>query len=288
MTVTPDMVNVPTSAASRTASETSPLSTGWADWTVDYLAGLGNGMGTVGSGLKLPHTMIPSGPDLNSVDMHMTDSNSLPPSSAVPMILNESDSLEGILTDDIRADLDQVYFERVHPILPIIYRRRYFSWSEKKSPGPARACLRSAMRAMAAAMSAPGTRFCDQLYAETSRMLQSFSIASKDDIGIEYIQAWLLLGHYELLRVGEHQAMLTAGRCFRLVIMAGLFAIDAAGSEGRSEGAVTGFGDTFSDVEERRRTFWVANCLDRFLCTRNEYPLTLHEDMVCRFPLYNA
>lgn len=37
---------------------------------------------------------------------------------------------------------------------------------------------------------------------------------------------------------------------------------------------------SFSALEERRRTFWVAFCLDRFLCSRNEYPLTLQEEQI--------
>jgi hypothetical protein len=70
------------------------------------------------------------------------------------------------MTEYERADLDQVFFDRVHPVLPLIYRRRCHRWIDQPLPGTARACLRSAMRTIAAAMSAPGARFCDQLYAE--------------------------------------------------------------------------------------------------------------------------
>ena len=202
------------------------------------------------------------------------------------------DNRDPAMTDHMRADLDQVYFDRVHPVLPIIYHRRYFSWADKEHPGATRACLRSAMRAMAAAMSAPGRRFCDQLYTETCDLLEAHKVGSKADISIEYVQAWLLLAHYELLRVGDYQAMLTAGRCLRLVLMARLSDIDAPGRDGVDSAQASPVllyrenvcGDTFSIVEEQRRVFWLSFCLDRSLCLRNEYPLTLQEDMVSASP----
>lgn len=201
-----------------------------------------------------------------------------------------AENKEMIMTDIMRADLDQVFFERVYPVIPIIYHRRYFSWADKEYPGANRACLRSAMRVMAAAMSAPGRQFCDQLYTETRDLLEAQRIESKADISVEYVQAWLLLAHYELLRVGEYQAMLTAGRCLRLVLMARLSDIDASGADGGDASPVlinrdSVRGDTFSIVEEQRRVFWVSFCLDRSLCLRNEYPLTLQEDMVSCLPL---
>ena len=206
--------------------------------------------------------------------------------------ITPADNKDTAMTDMIRADLDQVYFDRVHPVLPIIYHRSYFSWADKEHPGATRACLRSAMRAMAAAMSAPGRRFCDQLYTETCDLLEAHKIDSKADITVEYVQAWLLLAHYELLRVGEYRAMLTAGRCLRLVLMARLSDIDSPGPDGIDcpqafpvlINRETVRGDTFSIVEEQRRVFWVSFCLDRSLCLRNEYPLTLQEDMVSASP----
>ncbi|KAJ5719768.1 fungal-specific transcription factor domain-containing protein [Penicillium malachiteum] len=197
--------------------------------------------------------------------------------------------METNATDHMRADLDQVYFDRVHPVLPLIYPRNFLSWADQENPGAARACLRSAMRTIAAAMSAPGCRFCNEFYAETCRLLENHNMKSNPDQAnsIEHLQAWLLVAHYELLRVNEHQAMLTAGRCFRLVLMARLFEIDTY-KPGETKfqvshtnlGKNNGFKESFSFLEEKRRTFWLAFCLDRFLCSRNDYPLTLSEEMI--------
>ena len=233
---------------------------------------------------SLAMTAIPT--EVQSIPSDLDSSEQTLSYSTEP--ITPADNRDTAITDLMRADLDQVYFDRVHPVLPIIYHRRYFSWADKEHPGATRTCLRSAMRAMAAAMSAPGRRFCDQLYAETCNLLEAHKIGSKADISIEYVQAWLLLAHYELLRVGEYQAMLTAGRCLRLVLMARLSDIDSPKADGVEYPQASPVlmnrenvcGDTFSIVEEQRRVFWLSFCLDRSLCLRNEYPLTLQEDMV--------
>lgn len=254
-------------------SDTSSLndSLGWVDWTTDLSAvGVGLGPGMEGSLANLP--FLESEYSDSSPTMKETKTS---PSSEHMMLGDVVVATTAVITDDIRADLDQKFIERVHPILPFIYWKRFLSWADQKNPVPARACLRSAMQTMAAAMSASSTRFCDQLYAETCALLQAFTTRCKEDIAIEYIQAWLLVGHFELLRVDEHHAMLAASRCCRLVLMARLFQIDhdAAPDSG-------GTTYSFSDVEERKRTFCVAFCLDRLLCSRNEYPLTFQEEMV--------
>ncbi len=148
------------------------------------------------------------------------------------------------------------------------------------------------MRTMAAAVSAQFRSLSDALYTETRRMLEALDTTEQNThwvtgkIQLEQIQAWLLLAHYEYLRMGEHQAMITAGRSFRLVQLAHLCDIDTTElSPLDFSGATSRHGsprsdENFVEAEEKRRTFWLAFNFDRFLSTRNEWPLTLHEDTV--------
>lgn len=136
---------------------------------------------------------------------------------------------------------------------------------------------------MAAAMSAHRCDLVDHLCAETRHLLETqhqTPATPKDEIPLEHIQAWLLLTYSELLRMGEQRAMLTAGRAFRLVQMARLYDVDAPENPQVSRVASDHeLDESFADAEERRRTFWLAFSLDRFLCARSELPLTLHEEM---------
>jgi len=190
-----------------------------------------------------------------------------------------------------------LYFDRVHAVAPIMHKRRYFEWAGQENPSLARACLRSAMRTIAAAVSAQFQCLGDALYAETRRMLEKLDASEHRShwmtgkIQLEQIQAWLLLAHYEFLRMYEHQAMLTAGRAFRLVQLSRLYDVDtpdvgftAASAVSTASSPVSD--EAFAEAEEKRRTFWLAYCFDRFLSTRNEWPLTLHEEMVSILILY--
>ncbi|KAI1171391.1 hypothetical protein F4777DRAFT_582961 [Nemania sp. FL0916] len=184
------------------------------------------------------------------------------------------------ISDLMRADLDEVYFERPHDSFPMVHQQRYFSWAGRDNPSHAQMCLRSAMHTLAAATSAPYRHIANQLYAQTRRLLEeSVQRLSRyrGNVNIEYIQAWLLLAHYESLRVGELQAMLTSGRAFRLVQMARLHDTDAPDMSGGAFATVeeSGPNGRFVIAEERRRTFWTAYTLDYFLSWREEQPLTL-------------
>ena len=145
------------------------------------------------------------------------------------------------------------------------------------------------MHTLVAAMSAPYRGIVNILYNKTCRLLEEFKQAGNKEISwstsqelvpIEYIQAWLLLAHYESLRVNEWQAMLTAGYAFRLVQMARLHEIDAPEKTLAHAIFNSQPNDDWAATEERRRTFWVAYNLDCFLSWSSEWPLTLYENMV--------
>ncbi|KAI1098446.1 fungal-specific transcription factor domain-containing protein [Jackrogersella minutella] len=239
---------------------------------------------------KLPETpaLTSTTPDLAHMGAEWQDNEFLSSEFMTSKQLDSSliNALEGLRISDLEwADL-------VHPVLPIMHKRRYFAWASQASLPPARASLRLAMRTIAAAVS---TQFCgirDKLYAETHRILETPDLSEQGlswmtgNIPLEKIQAWLLLAHYEFLCVHEHQAMITAGRAFRLVQLSRLYDVDIADiSPVELTAAISSPSPTpdegFAEVEEKRRTFWLAFSFDRFLNTRNEWPLTLHEEMIC-------
>ncbi|KAI0165342.1 hypothetical protein GGR52DRAFT_585386 [Hypoxylon sp. FL1284] len=195
---------------------------------------------------------------------------------------------EFVFSDLIRADLDDVYFDRVHHFCPMVHQQRYFVWATQKNPSTARACLRSAMRTLAAVMSAPYGICASVLYVESRHMLEESRRANDTPgtnwpaplVKVEYVQAWILLAHYESLRVYKWQAMMTAGYAFRLIQMYRLHEIDGPRSDGDPLSGGFETSESFEEIEERRRTFWVAYTLDYFLCWRSGWPLTLYEDMI--------
>ncbi|KAI1461778.1 fungal-specific transcription factor domain-containing protein [Annulohypoxylon moriforme] len=207
---------------------------------------------------------------------------------------NSSNVIEDLgISDLIWADLDLLYFDRVHPVLPMIHKRRYFAWSCQEILTPAHLSLRLAMGTLAAAVSTQFPGLSNMLYTEIRRILETPDMSEQGsswmvgNVPLEMIQAWLLVAHYELMCIHENRAMITAGRAFRLVQLSQLQYVDTA--EASSNDAVAALtmpisvtqDEGFAEAEERRRTFWIAFSLDRFLGTGNEWPLTLQEEMTC-------
>jgi len=104
-------------------------------------------------------------------------------------------------------------------------------------------------------------------------MLEGIDLTDDDfrPVQIEQVQSWLLIAFYEFARCGHRRACISAGRAFRLAQMARLHEVDNP-DELVDEDPI--------QKEERRRTFWVAYCLDRLICMSNRAPLTLTEDVV--------
>ena len=174
---------------------------------------------------------------------------------------------------------DMLYFDRVHPNIPIFNQSRYFLRSRQlsQSNGPThQLCLQYAMWTLATALSSQFETHQDDLYRETKQMLDALE-AGEDDMSIvpiEHVQAWLLIAFYEFTRTSFRRGWISAGRAFRLVQLANLHGIDSLENIPQGDDAVM--------IEERRRTFWVAYCLDRFIgFRRGHWPLTITEEGVC-------
>ncbi|KAK3688668.1 fungal-specific transcription factor domain-containing protein [Podospora appendiculata] len=182
-----------------------------------------------------------------------------------------------LLHDLMRADLDQLYFDRVHPNVPIFNQSRYLSWSPHATctGGPSHeTCLRYAMWTLAMAQSSQFESFRDILYHETRQLLETLD-AGENEMGIvhiEQVQAWLLIAFYDFARCSYRRGWVSAGRALRLVQLARLHEVDCPENKVHEEDPVV--------VEERRRTFWVAYCLDRFISLNSHYSLTLVDEVI--------
>jgi hypothetical protein len=132
------------------------------------------------------------------------------------------------------------------------------------------------MWTLAMALSSQFESSRELLYTETRQMLEALDLAEDDQqpVRIEQVQAWLLVSFYELARSSYRRASVSAGRAFRLVQLARLHEVDSPGKAAENEDPVV--------QEERRRTFWVAYCLDRLISMRSRCPLTLMEEVVSR------
>ncbi|KAK1654098.1 fungal-specific transcription factor domain-containing protein [Colletotrichum phormii] len=211
-------------------------------------------------------------------------------SDAIPttMIQGPSDSAFRGIEPLMRADLDQLYFDRVHSFTPFLHQSSYVRKSKEleKRPPPndrsasdgiklSHTCLQYAMWAMASSLSSQFQHLRDNMYREALERLRNLdyldSPVEKEEGLLKQAQAWILISMYELMQVGFHRAWVSTGRAIRFVQLMRLGSIDAGCDKASrlSEDA-----DLFVKNEEKRRTFWMALCLDTIICLVHDLPRT--------------
>ncbi|KAK6381629.1 hypothetical protein LTS17_004688 [Exophiala oligosperma] len=179
----------------------------------------------------------------------------------------------------MRDELDQLYWDRVHPSIPILQQRRYLSWTKFGLKSSAQMCLQSAMWMLATLLSVQIRNLTDALYRQTKQMLvsQNFETDHKDGgCDTEIVQAWLLVAIYESMRASHKQAWMSAGRVYRLVQGFRFHELDKTGTIIEHEDS-----NDIVKREEQRRLFWMAYLLDHLMSLRNDWPITLNEHMIC-------
>lgn len=190
-----------------------------------------------------------------------------------------SEGLDGInISNLMQADLDQLYFDRVHVFAPVLHQRRYFSWARNIAKTEAQSCLRYAMWTLAASVSAHYQNIGDSLYRCTRRALEALDskCTGLTMTEMEQVQAWLLLAIHEFMCVDFSRGWISAGRAFRLIQL---------NWHQYTDGPDVSLTRTdWVDAEQMRRTFWLAYCLDRFISVRNNSPMTFSEQNTTRLP----
>lgn len=141
------------------------------------------------------------------------------------------------------------------------------------------------MWTLAASLSTHCQSIRDSLYTETKKRLEALESRENemDLFDIEEAQAWLLLAIYQFTRTTYRKGWMSAGRVIRLVQLMRLYELDSP-----TEIANQLMEPEWVEVEEKRRTFWMAYTLDRFANIRKGWPITLTEQILTRLPIPEA
>jgi hypothetical protein len=125
----------------------------------------------------------------------------------------------------------------------------------------------------------------DDLYSHTNLMIENLEakFLNADYMEIEQVQARALLTIYEFMRVGYRRAWMSAGKCFRFAMLMKLHNVD--GRDGIASVLLQNL--SFTEIEEQRRTFWLAYTIDRIISLLDRLPVTFdqHTVSICFFIL---
>jgi hypothetical protein len=160
----------------------------------------------------------------------------------------------------------------------MLHQGRYLTWSQQCYKTKPHSGLQAAMWALAAAASAHLQHMRESLYLCARSKLEALDnqLDCASSGSLQSAQAWLLLTHYEFRYMNYSRAWITAGRAFRIIQLMKLHEIDRF----HTTALDLAFNEPWAEIEEKRRTFWLAYCLDRFLNISDQLPLTLREEPV--------
>lgn len=201
-----------------------------------------------------------------------------PTPSEQPPHQHVASAADGPLTNEIKAELIQIFFDRIHPTIPILCQSRTLDWIGDDGPmNEYRRCLRNAIFTCATAVSGRFDGIGDELYAKTRSAAEKLDLEGGDwpACRIEHAQSWIFLTLFEFAKTNYRRGWLSAGRVFRLVQYGRFFETDKprpSGSPAQGEEAVL--------TEEKRRVFWAAYCLDHLIAASEGTCVTLGEGMI--------
>jgi hypothetical protein len=136
--------------------------------------------------------------------------------------------------------------------------------------------LRYAMWTLAASVTSRYQNLHEHFYVRARKYAELAEMTGHGEkvTSTAHTQAWILIGIYELKMIYFPRAWLSTGRAVRLAQMMGMHRLD--GHDCDLKQTLSPPRD-WLEKEERRRTFWMAFCMDRFATIGTGWPMAMEE-----------
>ncbi|PSR75531.1 fungal-specific transcription factor domain-domain-containing protein [Coniella lustricola] len=181
-------------------------------------------------------------------------------------------------------EFHQVYFEKIHPSMPMIHKYRYLAAMNLAPVQRPPVCLRYAIWTLACSVSDKFISLRDLFYQRARKYVEADYIKGFGEhmISVAHAQTHVLLAQYEFKMMFFPRAWMSTGSAVRLAQMMGLHRIDGAGLDVKM--CIPPPRD-WTEKEERRRTFWMAFTEDRYASIGTGWPMTIDEkDIMTHMP----
>lgn len=145
--------------------------------------------------------------------------------------------------------------------------------------------LRYAIWTMAASVSDEHVNLQTHFYKRARKYMEEAELRGHGEsvISVAASQTWSLIACYEFKLMYFPRAWLSTGRAVRLAQMMGMHRLDGVGLDVKQ---CLPAPKDWCEREERRRTFWIAFCVDRYASIGTGWPMTVEEKDVSGSPLY--
>ncbi|KAF7852862.1 uncharacterized protein EAF02_012092 [Botrytis sinoallii] len=192
---------------------------------------------------------------------------STPLGSSAGQELIELGLQEALPPQELIDELHHIFFTKFYPSMPMIHEYRYYRSLTRAPLARPPICLRYAIWASAALLSEKYKSFEDLLYKRARRYLDASEMKGEGFVNVYYAQTWCLIAMLEAKNARFSQSWMSVGRAVRLVQMLGLYALDVERGDAKQ---VLPPAQDWTELEERRRTFWTAFYGDRWASVLTE------------------
>lgn len=169
-----------------------------------------------------------------------------------------------------------IYFEKVHPSMPMIHRPRYMAASNLAPNLRPPVYLQYILWCHAAAISDKYYNLHEFFYQRARKYaeLEETRGFGESVLSLAFCQTWLLIATYESKMLHFPRAWLSTGKCGRLAVMMSLNRLDG---ESLNVKQTLSPPKDWIEREERRRTFWLVFCCDRYASIGTSWPVLIDE-----------
>ncbi|KAB2101599.1 hypothetical protein AG0111_0g10293 [Alternaria gaisen] len=191
---------------------------------------------------------------------------------------------EPLPPQEIMDDLYQIYFSKLHLSMPIIHRPRFMAALNLAPHMRPPVCLRYIIWTLAASITDKYDALHEHFYQRARKYAQADEMKGHGEstITLAHCQTWVLVTTYEFRQMYFPRAWLSAGRGARLAQMMQLHRLDGVGLDVKQCLAPP---KDWTEREERRRTFWLTFCIDRYASIGTGWPMTYDEkDIITNLP----
>jgi hypothetical protein len=191
---------------------------------------------------------------------------------------------EPLPPQDVMDELYQIYFTKVHPSFPVIHKPRFMAAMNLAPHMRPPVCLRYIMWTLAASITDKYDALQEHFYQRARKYAQTDEMKGHGEstITLAHCQMWILTSTYEFKLMYFPRAWLSSGRATRLAQMMQLHRMDGVGLDVKQ---CLPPPKDWTEREERRRTFWMAFCVDRYASIGTGWPMTIDERDVSFFQL---
>ncbi|KAL8654274.1 MAG: hypothetical protein Q9226_003500 [Calogaya cf. arnoldii] len=183
---------------------------------------------------------------------------------------------EPLPTQEAIDELHDIYFQQVHPSMAMLHPYRYRASMGLAPHMRPPVCLRYAMWCLAAKLSDRYFNHQEVFYRRARRYAENDEMKGLGEacVSVAHCQTWILICTYEFQMMFFPRAWSSVGKAVRLAMMMGLNRVDGMGLDVKQ---VLPPPRDWTESEERRRSFWMAYCVDRYASMGTGWPVAIDE-----------